>query len=92
MSRTSNHPTERDRPGLQMAIAALSRREALYPGAADLVKLLLEQIDNKHTAHELSYDALIDDLNNCRISWGLLYTENDRLRALLTGPGSSHGM
>ncbi len=59
MSRASQHPSERDRSGLQMAMAALERRESIYPGAASIPRLLLEQINNPHSVIELSYDALL---------------------------------
>lgn len=58
MSRISPHPTERDRYGLNMALAAFARREQLYPGAAELVRCLLDQIDNEHAAKEPGYDQL----------------------------------
>ncbi|GEM_PF-2985268 len=66
MSRISQHPTERDRYGLNMALAAFARREQLYPGAADLVRCLLDQIDNEHAAKEPGYDALLCEVGALR--------------------------
>ncbi|HGO9799639.1 TPA: hypothetical protein ACLEB8_004827 [Pseudomonas aeruginosa] len=58
-NRVSYHPTERDRPGLMMARAALARREGQYGDAYSICDLLLEQIDLPGGAKEPSYDDLL---------------------------------
>ncbi|BCD88013.1 hypothetical protein PSm6_44200 [Pseudomonas solani] len=87
MSRASQHPSERDRPGLQMALAALERRERIYPGAAGIPRLLLEQISNPYTVLEPSYDALQAERDQLRAQveeqLPRLIDENHKLRAEL---------
>ncbi|MEA8592225.1 hypothetical protein PZT57_26625 [Pseudomonas aeruginosa] len=57
--RSSNHPTERDRPGLLMARAALFRRQGQYGDAFSICDLLIEQIGLSCAEREPSYDDLL---------------------------------
>ncbi|HHQ2714241.1 TPA: hypothetical protein ACSPMB_000069 [Pseudomonas aeruginosa] len=57
--RSSNHPTERDRPGLLMARAALFRRQGQYGDAFSICDLLIEQIGLSCAEKEPSYDDLL---------------------------------
>lgn len=85
MSRASQHPTERDRPGLHMALAALERRQNIYPGADSIPRLLLEQIGNQGAVQEQSYDALLAERDQLRAELeairgkGVLYVSAESL-------------
>jgi hypothetical protein len=57
--RNSNHPTERDRPGLLMARSALFRRQGQYSDAFSICDLLIEQIGLSCAEKEPSYDDLL---------------------------------
>lgn len=59
VNRISNHPTERDRPGLLMARAAFARREGQYGDAYRICDLLIEQIGVSWAPKEPSYDDLL---------------------------------
>ncbi|MGG2621969.1 hypothetical protein [Pseudomonas aeruginosa] len=58
--RNSNHPTERDRPGLLMARAALFRRQGQYGDSFSICDLLIEQIGLSCAEKEPSYDDLLE--------------------------------